>query len=178
VPGPAADAGARISGEARCGGTVTARYLFLSSTMRGCGRVVLAALAWAAAHAVEDYGPKKRQQSYTSRKGPYANTVSKHDERVISAAFREEVVRGVGCWWEGDDWEAAAECCGCDTCNKRARRVISRDSRASARARRPRARAQAVDGQVLRVERPLGGDLLPVQPRIREAAMTPSLPAL
>ena len=46
------------------------------------------------------------------------NTPSKHDERRIEAAFKAEVIDGIGCWWEGDEWAGAAECCGCEQCNK------------------------------------------------------------
>lgn len=107
--------------------------------------VVLLALA-AGLRALEDYGPQKRrqagrqQQRHAQPWGAMGNTESRHDERVISDAFREEVIEGRGCWWEGDNWEAAAECCGCNSCTKRDSRVPFLFARAvdpaSARPRR------------------------------------------
>mmetsp|Transcript_11852 Transcript_11852/g.35311 ORF Transcript_11852/g.35311 Transcript_11852/m.35311 type:complete len:119 (+) Transcript_11852:248-604(+) len=81
------------------------------------------ALLFAAA-ARADFGPhealhgqQKRQQR---RRGNPAdlNSASLHGEERIDAALRDELVAGVGCWWEGDHWDAVVECCGCGECDR------------------------------------------------------------
>mmetsp|Transcript_24634 Transcript_24634/g.75971 ORF Transcript_24634/g.75971 Transcript_24634/m.75971 type:complete len:107 (+) Transcript_24634:711-1031(+) len=46
------------------------------------------------------------------------STKSKHAELGLDEMFRREVVAGVGCWWEGDNWEHVVECCGCEKCDR------------------------------------------------------------
>ena len=62
--------------------------------------------------------PYPDNNGFTTGRDRAPNTASKYDERNIDDAFREDVMRGAGCWWEGDDWPYVVDCCGCEKCDR------------------------------------------------------------
>ena len=62
--------------------------------------------------------PYPDNNGFTTGRDRAPNSVSKYDERNIDAAFRADVIRGEGCWWEGDDWPYVVDCCGCEKCDR------------------------------------------------------------
>ena len=62
--------------------------------------------------------PYPDNNGFTTGRDRAPNSVSKYDERNIDEAFRADVIRGEGCWWEGDDWPYVVDCCGCEKCDR------------------------------------------------------------
>ena len=83
----------------------------------------LALLATLASSAADWSVPPPRRpypdnNGFTTGRDRAPNTISKYDERNIDDAFRTDVIRGEGCWWEGDDWPYVVDCCGCEKCDR------------------------------------------------------------